>query len=312
VRRIISIPRLGHTVDCADPASVCGIGVADVLDLPGSIVVEPISFAPTPPPPATRGAVTVPPGPFFGEQVITATGSGFRPDAAIVVLECRPAPTDPNQCKLVPPDEIVTTTADASGGFTASVSVAGAFSNSLSEPLVLCDTPGACVLAAAEAVDFAGTVTTTPLSFRAAVSQPDAQIVRLSDGEVTGGDIYNLDAAGQGRTRNVTPGTTWSYQVRVENDGELGEEMRVNGPASSGPFTLTYFYGYFDVTASVTSGPGLSLPVIAPGQSTDLAVRFQVSPTAPVGSAKNALVRFSSFPGHVEDAVRVGVRVVAP
>ena len=46
VARTIFVPALGRTVDCADPAERCVIGAADVRDVPASVAIADLTFAP--------------------------------------------------------------------------------------------------------------------------------------------------------------------------------------------------------------------------------------------------------------------------
>jgi hypothetical protein len=46
VKRLIAVPRVRGTVDCADPAAPCVIGVADIGNIPGTLVSATLHFAP--------------------------------------------------------------------------------------------------------------------------------------------------------------------------------------------------------------------------------------------------------------------------
>src|SRR5439155_9358877 len=207
VRRFIFVPSLGRTVDCA--SEVCVIGSAEVNDIPGTAILTPIAFAPAPPPPATRGSITVTPQTPFDGQQVTVDGAGFRPNAKIEILECGTDPQDPTDCS----QNFTTAVADAAGAFSAPYVV----QQTVSTPnaTVGCNSPGVCVMAAAEVVDIPGTIVTAP--FEITALQPDGRIRRRSAGAITGDNIYNLDGSGQTRIRGVAPGTTWSFAVQLEN-----------------------------------------------------------------------------------------------
>jgi hypothetical protein len=300
VRRFIFVPSLGRTVDCASES--CAIGAAEINDVAGTAVFTPIAFAPAPPPPAARGSITVTPqNPVDGQQV-TVVGAGFRPNAKIEILECGTDPQDPTDCS----QNFTTAVADAAGAFSAPYVV----QQSVSRPdgRVDCDSPGVCVMAAAEVVDIPRTIVTAPLDITAL--QPDGRIRRRSDGAITGNDIYNLDGSGQTRIRAVAPGTTWSFAVQLQNDGEVADNIRVTAPPSSPPFTVRYFVAYFDITQYVTGG-GFTFTDVAPGQIWTLGVQFNTAAGAPLDARFDPLVTFTSATLPRADAVRVGV-VVRP
>jgi hypothetical protein len=166
----------------------------------------------------------------------------------------------------------------------------------------------ACVIAAAEVVDIPGTIVTAPLDITA--RQPDGMIRRRSDGAITGNDIDNLDGSGQTRIRAVAPGTTWSFAVQLENDGEVADNITVTAPPSSPPFSVRYVVANFNITSKVTGG-GFTFTDVAPGQIWTLAVQFNVAPDASLESRANPLVKFTSETAPRADAVRVGVVVKA-
>jgi hypothetical protein len=299
VRRFMYVPSLGRTVDCA--AESCVIGAAEPSDVAGTAVFAPIAFAPAPPPPATRGSITVTPeNPVDGQQV-TVAGAGFRPNADIEILQCGTAPQDPTDCN----PNFTTAVADTAGGFSAPYTVQQFFSPP-GASTVDCNPPGACVMAAAEIVDIPGTIVTAP--FEITAPQPDGRIRRRSDGAITGNDIYNFDGAAQTRIRAVAPGTTWSFAVQLQNDGDTADDIALTAPPSSSPFTVRYFVSYFDITQYVTGG-GFNFTDVAPGQIWTLGVQFTVAADAPLESLSDPLMTFTSQTAPRADAVRVGVVV---
>jgi Neocarzinostatin family len=301
VRRFMHVPSLGRTVDCASEA--CAIAAAEVSDITGTAILVPIAFAPAPPPPATRGSITVTPENPVDGQELTVAGTGFRPNAKVEILECVTDPADPTDCS----PNFATTVTDTAGAFSAPYIVRQFFSPP-GGSTVDCNPPGVCVVAAAEVVDIPGTIVTAP--FQITALQPDGMIRRRSDGAITGNDIYNLDGSGQTRIRAVAPGTKWSFAVQFENDGDVADDITVTAPPSSPPFTVRYFVAYFDITAQVTGG-GFTLTDLAPGQPVGLAVQFNVAPDAPLESRADPLVTFTSATAPRADAVRVGVVVRA-
>jgi hypothetical protein len=300
VRRFIHVPSLGRTVDCASES--CAIGAAETSDVVGTAIFTPIEFAPAPPPPATRGAITVSPArPSDGQQV-TVAGTGFRPNANIEILQCVTGAQDPTGCS----PNFTTAVADGAGAFSAAY-IVSRFVSPPGASSVDCQPAGRCVMAAAETVDIPGTIVTAPLEITRP-QQPDGQIRRLSDGAITGDNIYNLDGTGQTRLRAVVPGAKWSFAVQVQNDGDVTDDITVTAPPSSSPFTVRYFVSYFDITSQVTGG-GFTFTGIAPGQIQRLPVQFNVAPDAPLESLTEPLVTFTSKTTQGADAVRVGVVV---
>jgi hypothetical protein len=158
--RFIYVPNARRWVDCTDPLEHCVIGAAEDFDIAGTWTVASLGFAPPPAPPATRGTVTITPStvPAPGVQV-SVTGAGFRPSSPVQVFQCVPTATDPSGCNG--PTASITT--DGSGGFTVPVKVVGSV-QPLGGPVTPCFvTSGSCVVAAAEEVDFPGTVASAPI-----------------------------------------------------------------------------------------------------------------------------------------------------
>jgi len=161
VQRFIYVPSAARWVDCADPGESCVIGAADITDIAGTAVASgALGFAPPPEPPAVRGTIAVVPWAVAAPgAVVTVTGSGFRPDSFVEVFQCEAAPVDPSACNLA----TASATTDSTGGFTVDITVVGTVQPGGGSATDCFTTPGACVFAAAEAVDFPGTVAFTPL-----------------------------------------------------------------------------------------------------------------------------------------------------
>jgi hypothetical protein len=170
-----------------------------------------------------------------------------------------------------------------------------------------------CVIGAAETNNIASTATySAPLTF--VHVQPDGRIRRLSDSTIFGNDVYNSDgSSGQTVTHPIAPGADWSFAVQVQNDGERTDNITVTAaPILSSPnITVRYFVGYFDVTSHVT-GTGFTFADVPPGEIRRLPVQFRASSSAPVDARSHQLVTFTAGNAPVIDAVRVGVRVIAP
>ena len=154
VRRFISVPDLGRTVDCL--VEQCLIEAAELSDITTTGVATEISFASFPPP-AKHGTLTASPRTHLhNDDVVTVAGRGFTPNATVQIAECNSAPHDPTDCLGFP---VVTATTDPSGAFTTTLTVARSI------PTICDSAPGTCTIAAGEVTDFPATVVTVPLTF---------------------------------------------------------------------------------------------------------------------------------------------------
>lgn len=116
--------------------------------------------------------------------------------------------------------------------------------------------------------------------------RPDA-LVRIGNAAFAGGNVYNTTAANQSRTKNVGPGGTATYTVRIQNDSPVRDTFAVRGVAGAGAnrFTVTWFSGSTNITAQVRSG-AYRVTNLAPGAQRDL--RLVVK--AKAGAPRNASV----------------------
>jgi hypothetical protein len=90
VKRSISVPDLGRTVDCADPADPCAIGAADIENgFPGTAAFATLEFAPQPPT-VVPGAASVPEGNSATTNLAVPVTLSF-PSTDTVTVEWRTA-----------------------------------------------------------------------------------------------------------------------------------------------------------------------------------------------------------------------------
>ena len=103
------------------------------------------------------------------------------------------------------------------------------------------------------------------------------------------------------------PGGTATFQVRVENDGNLTEPIRVSGPASTSTYRFTYRAGTTDITSAVVNGT-YQTAALAPGARTNITVSIKARAGAPRGAVGKAKVTATSTtnPG-VSDTVKAKV-----
>lgn len=233
-------------------------------------------------------------------QTVIVTGSGFAPDRPLGVDECAgDFETERIECKGG-----VTLTTDAQGSFTSPYVVSKRVKG-----ITCSGPPDVCIVLVAE-LPVPGRIFSADIFF-APDRQPDGQIIRRSDGVITGDDGYNTDGAGQRRVRAIAPGTRWSYALRAQNDGDLPADITVTAPGSSADFTVRYFYAWYDITASVTGG-GFTFKNMAPGTQRTFGLQYTAAPAAPPGARHNALVTFRSgagVGGAEVDAIELGVLI---
>lgn len=114
------------------------------------------------------------------------------------------------------------------------------------------------------------------------ILQPDNQIKNSWETAYVGDSIYNLDGTDQTKSQVVDPGDTAVYHVRIENDGNCFEPVRLIGTAGGGTAHAAWTVHYYDaltggieITSQVT-GAGWLTDSLEPGVSTD--IRVEVSP----------------------------------
>ena len=309
VHRFMFVPALNRRIDCT--VEQCVIAVAEVSDVAGTAVLTPISFAPPPPPPATPGSITITAdGSLATGDVIIVNGTGFRPGADIVVLQCHATATDLTDCNPGGPGPVFTT-ADLSGAFTVEFVVTDFI---VTPPFTDCTTaPGICVVAAAEVDDVISTIVSHPLTF-APRPQPDGQIRR--GGPPLGDNIYNTTGEGQTRSRIVEPGTQLVLEVLVQNDAAVSNDIIVtSGGIATFAIPTRYFIDHDDVTSSVSlfaGGNGFTFKDMAPGETRRMTIRYSVDQNAPNGTVARNLVRLTSALDPIaEDLVVIEVQVQA-
>jgi len=143
------------------------------------------------------------------------------------------------------------------------------------------------------------------------VDQPDNKIRTSSEGSLTGDNVYETTPVTQVKSQTVAPGSSATYVLQVQNDGNRTANHTITGPASSGNFTLQYFdaaSGGNDVTSAIT-GSGLTYSLTA-GNTQDL--RLVVTPNSPPnspasGSTNQANITVTA--GSVTDVVRANTTV---
>ena len=143
------------------------------------------------------------------------------------------------------------------------------------------------------------------------VPRADALLRPGPSGDFLGNDVY--DAAGQGQAVVVRPRADQTVQVtlRLQNDGERFDRLRLRAPGSTPRFTVTYTQGHTDRTAAVVAGT-YTTPKLAIGGTDTVTMTIRPRAGTPAGTARNLLaVVASTASTSSTDAVGVTVRVVA-
>jgi hypothetical protein len=123
--------------------------------------------------------------------------------------------------------------------------------------------------------------------------------------DLLGDNIYNTTTTGQARTHGTPLHETWSFPLRVQNDGDIADTLVVTAAPQ---FGVRYFAGYYDVTANVT-GAGLEFAAVPPGVTRSLAMQFDTQ-TMSVGDILRVVVTVHSGAApELEDAVLPGVQI---
>jgi hypothetical protein len=147
---------------------------------------------------------------------------------------------------------------------------------------------------------------------------PAAPATRKVDGEIrvatssvfVGNNVYNTTGANQARSANVRRGRMGQFVVRIRNEGNASDSIRVRGTASSGRFTVRYFNGAANVTNQVVAGTFRFNNVPANG-TRQLTVRITVAANAVVNSFKTVVITSTSVGNAArKDAVKATVKAV--
>jgi hypothetical protein len=86
------------------------------------------------------------------------------------------------------------------------------------------------------------------------VRRPDASIALDTSGAYAGGNIYNHNAEGQTKTVSVHRGHSATAYINIQNDGILDANFTVDGSGTQNGYSVHYYLGGNDVTASVRNG----------------------------------------------------------
>lgn len=130
--------------------------------------------------------------------------------------------------------------------------------------------------------------------------RPDGRIA-LGAGPPAGNDVYNLTAAGQTRATAAAPGAPVTFNLSIQNDGNVDDQFRLRGQAEVAGFRVRYVDPGTgaDVTGEVTAGT-YTTATVAPGRAAKLRAVVAVRSAAAIGSSLTRTVTATSL-GYTSD-----------
>ena len=132
---------------------------------------------------------------------------------------------------------------------------------------------------------------------------------RRAAAALVGNDVYNLDGTNQTRTANKGVGTSVSFYVSIQNDGNANDtfKLALSGAATT-MYSVRYYHGTTEITAAVVAGT-YQTPSVAPGASYTVKAVVKVKSTATAGSSVSRLLTITSVAnGTKQDAVKFVVK----
>ena len=197
------------------------------------------------------------------------------------------ASTTVNGAHFGPSETVTLSFSDVAGTVrslgTASTSASGTFSKLVSIPSAAAGGAGTLDATGADPGDGASA------SFRVAgtaTHRPDAQIGASTAGPWLGNGVYNVTGSGQSLLRTVARGSSGSFWMRVQNDGNVRDTFSMKAPAAPAGFTVTYKVGTTTMTAAVVAGTYER--ALAAGSTFKIHVIIGVKHTAAVGAVFHA------------------------
>jgi hypothetical protein len=150
---------------------------------------------------------------------------------------------------------------------------------------VLASQLSAVTTTVATTVTAATTTPTTP------THRPDA-LVRVGKKPFVGNDVYNRTGEKQ-TVKGATAKKPVRYTVRVQNDGNAPDTLRVKGTRSSKTFTVTYKAGTNNITKQATKGT-YRVRNLAPGASRLITITVTPKKTTKIGAKTPTKVTITS------------------
>jgi hypothetical protein len=142
--------------------------------------------------------------------------------------------------------------------------------------------------------------------------RPDCRVRLLSESKLRGNGVYNTSGSGQTRATTAPAGTTTTYVLSLQNDGQNADALSLAGPGSALPFTVRYLAGLSgstDITAAVVAGSYRTVGLAA-GATKAVRLRVTIAPGTAGGTTGTLLATVGSVadPGST-DACGAGLTV---
>ena len=113
-------------------------------------------------------------------------------------------------------------------------------------------------------------------------NQPDVATREPGEKTWTGNNVYNTTGSGQESSQEAAAGAEASYEISVQNDGQLPDSFTVTAPATVGDWSVRYYSkltGGVDITDAV-AGDGWETPPMESGARRKL-LAIVTAPRAP-------------------------------
>lgn len=283
------------------PSTATGVAPGTVTTGPDTTIVEPMAAAVVS---AQAGSITIT-AEAGGQSLDGFDLFGYRVDISAPLA----TPEEPLEltfwidASLIPPGtaaaDVVIFRTEAAGSPTAVGDCTG------SNPIV----PDPCV--ALRTLQSDGDVRLVVRTSSASIwdfgitsGQPDGRIRVGTSGTYTGNNVYNTTAVGQSKTASAPQGSSVTFSLSIQNDGEVDDRFLVLAAGSTSSYVVKYLLGTTDVTAAVVAGT-YQTPTLAPGGTHLLTAKVKVTTSATAGSKVTRKVTITSVNDHgAKDAVK--------
>jgi hypothetical protein len=125
--------------------------------------------------------------------------------------------------------------------------------------------------------------------------------IKKGTGSLVGNDIYNTDGTNQSRSGSAAVGSTITFTVNIQNDGDGADQFKVIATgAAAANYQVKYFRGTTEITSQVVAGTYVT-GTVAAGGTFAIKAKVKVLSGATNGSSVTRLVTITS----VGDASKV-------
>ena len=139
--------------------------------------------------------------------------------------------------------------------------------------------------------------------------QPDGRI-KAPRSRFRGDDIYNRTGKRQIGKTGAARGTTKTFRIKLQNDGNVPDQFRVKGGRGNAAFGVVYLEGTRNITKRVVAGR-FRTRVLQPGRTQLIKLKVTVLAGASVGTVRTwKILARSGEDGSARDAVKARVRVI--